>query len=224
MAFKDLFRAFGATLGLGALLGACGLVTGQEAVPVPPPQRGLIEAGEPQFPKKYSTLDAGRDAYERAERKRRENINRQVQTIDDIAWYQAWPGSYRWPPSLASIYADPYRYAPGPGGLARRAISRAFRAPLPWSYGPVFEPWPFVPGDIWGYPYVDRVEQPLGHKTIQTGPNSYIYRPFYARDLAAQEVPSERPAPAEAPRAEEVPPPPPENIPAPAAEPGPRVF
>jgi hypothetical protein len=179
--------------------------------------------GEPDFPDSYSTLDAGRDAHERAERKRRQAIDRQVQTIEDIAWYNAWAGSYRYPPSLDSIYAYPPADPIGPGSAVPRAFSRAFRS-YPGVYGPVFEPWPFVPGDIWGYPYISRVEQPLGHKVIPTGPNGYIYRPVYASDLKVKQAaqPDPTPPPEQAP--EPIPAPAPEAIPAPAAEPGPRVF
>ncbi len=52
-------------------------------------------------------------------------------------------------------------------------------------YGPQgldpFEPWVSVPGDIWGYPRPRPIEQPIGHESVQTGPNRWIYRPLYAR-------------------------------------------
>jgi hypothetical protein len=44
----------------------------------------------------------------------------------------------------------------------------------------IFEPWPRVPGDIWGYPQNRPVEQPSGHESRQVGPNRWIYRPIYS--------------------------------------------
>ena len=125
------------------------------------------ERGRPQFPKTYGPLDAGRDAYERAERQRRQVIDRQLQTIEDMVWYSGLPGFDRVPASLDAVYAGVAAHVP------RRALRRAYRAGYPhatyrYSYPQyaypktpfVFEPWPLVPGDIYGYPYVDRVEQP----------------------------------------------------------------
>jgi hypothetical protein len=43
----------------------------------------------------------------------------------------------------------------------------------------IFEPWPRVPGDIWGYPQQRPVAQPSGHESRQVGPNRWIYRPVY---------------------------------------------
>lgn len=39
---------------------------------------------------------------------------------------------------------------------------------------------------FWPNPYIAR--QPIGHQTIATGPNSYIYRPVYADDETAASV------------------------------------
>ncbi len=49
----------------------------------------------------------------------------------------------------------------------------------PQLVGP-FEPWPRVPGDIWGYPQARPIVHPIGHESAQTGPNRWIYRPIYA--------------------------------------------
>jgi hypothetical protein len=177
----------------------------------PPP-----ELGQPDFPRTYGPLDAGRDAYERSERRRREQIDRQLQLQEDLVWWHSWPGSYRYPPSQESIYAYPPS-EPLPPRRVLKEPPRAYRSPTYGGYSHVFEPWPFVPGDIWGYPWIDRVEQPLGHKIIETGPNSYIYRPVYPSDLKPKE-------PAEAsPQEPAVEGPPPEPVP-PPAERGPRVF
>ena len=64
-------------------------------------------------------------------------------------------------------------------------------------YAQPFEPWPTVPGDIWGYPRPLPIEQPLGHESVQTAPNRWIYRPLYANAL---QQPPARPEPLEGPK------------------------
>lgn len=55
-------------------------------------------------------------------------------------------------------------------------------------YGPraswPFEPWPRVPGDIWGYPQPRPIPQPIGHESAQTAPNRWTYRPVYRLPLS----------------------------------------
>ena len=115
-------------------------------------------------------------------------------------------------PTLADVYA----YLPGkavydgvaaataapaegrPARLASNDRPGYFAAPVP-----VFQPWPRVPGDIWGTPYYGYVRQPIGYVKIWTGRLSYIYKPIYASPPAA----SPHPAVGSAPRAA-VPPPP----------------
>jgi hypothetical protein len=138
-----------------------------------------------------------------AERQRREAIDRQLQTIETIQWYNAWYDA--WGRHYARRYALPYIYAYAPPFAARRA-HWATEGYVP---APPFTPWPFVPGDIYGYPYTPRVEQPEGHEKVWTGPNSYIYRPRY------KEPPPDVSPPAPMP---EVPPPAPPKVT------GPREF
>jgi hypothetical protein len=66
-----------------------------------------------------------------------------------------------------------------------------------------FEPWPRVPGDIYGYPLGRPIQQPLGHESVQTGPNRWEYRPIYPGDRV-KNVPAPGPALGPAP-AEELP-------------------
>jgi hypothetical protein len=61
-----------------------------------------------------------------------------------------------------------------------------------------FEPWPAISGDIWGYPLNERVRQPIGHQSHQTGSNRWNYRPLYAEDvegLPSPDAGQEGPAP-----------------------------
>ncbi len=176
-----------------------------------------IPPGQPRFPKKYDALDAIRDAQQYAERQRRAAIDAQLRAIRNVQEYSAAvrASAGRYP------YGVDYRYAYPGRRAARRAYQRAY------GYPGVFEPWPLVPGDIYGYPYTPRVEQPLGHKVIETGPNGYIYRPVHESDLAK---PKDNPQPTlappvpEAPRPAFKPPSPGEPIPAPPAQAGKVEF
>ena len=52
-----------------------------------------------------------------------------------------------------------------------------------WRY--YAEPWPFLPGDIYGYPVNDFViSQPVDRIEQQVGPNTWVSRPVYAEDFA----------------------------------------
>lgn len=58
-------------------------------------------------------------------------------------------------------------------------------------FGDVFEPWPFVPGDIYGWPYDRRIRNPVGHVIQPTGENGYVYAPLYEQpEAAAEPLPS----------------------------------
>lgn len=46
-----------------------------------------------------------------------------------------------------------------------------------------FEPTPYIPGFIFGYPYVGAIEQPLGHRITSAGASGYVYEPIRASDL-----------------------------------------
>lgn len=224
-------------------------------------ERRTVEASdlEPRFAPTYGPLDAAVDAQKRHDARRLDEIDRQRRL--NAAMRQtagAGPDQYGYYPSNAYLYAypgmihlDPRRRAVG---RSWRSAARAYRHgattyrgrpayPYP-AYPSVFTPWPLIPGDIFGYPYVDRVEQPLGHKKIATGPNGEIYRPVYESDLKPKDAPRQRPSwrelldkapvegsPREAPTrrqerlrgaAPELPGI--EAIPAPPAEPGPREF
>ncbi len=71
-------------------------------------------------------------------------------------------------------------------------------------YGPrypdPFEPWPRVPGDIWGYPSPRPIEHPVGFESKQTRPNRWIYRPIYAAEVNRTTPSAPSPTPANLPR------------------------
>jgi hypothetical protein len=43
-----------------------------------------------------------------------------------------------------------------------------------------FEPWPRVPGDIWGYPQGRPIVHPVGHESVQVSNTRWISRPVYS--------------------------------------------
>jgi len=158
-------------------------------------QEEVVRPGET-----YNSLQAGQDAYGDAEAQRRAKIGRQLILEDQIQAQNTWSdpqGKYRpvqpesygpirpqvyLGPTLADVYAYPqsaivyYNAAPAtPTPVASGGNSATFAAPVP-----VFQPWPRVPGDIWGTPYYGYVRQPIGHVKIWTGRLSYIYKPVYA--------------------------------------------
>jgi hypothetical protein len=124
-----------------------------------------------------------------------------------------------------------------------RQLDLNYRMQISAGFGPrypaPFEPWPRVPGDIWGYPQSKPITQPLGHESLQTGPNRWMYRPIYPgpqplpapvkpqvtapatpRAQVKAPVQAELPAPSDAAPADRVP------RPAPKKQPplGPRAF
>ena len=177
------------------------------SAPVPP-----LEVRQRYDPAaKYDSIDAADEAYGRRELERREAIERQLQTIQDMRWYGGLPTDplyYRDPPSLETIYATG---VPRLAWRERRGLRRwGYGYAYPYPY--VFEPWPLVGGDIFGYPFDNPVRQPRGLEIIWTGPSSYIARPIY--ESAEPGVPS--PEPEETPEPLPVPPPEPAPEPAPA--------
>jgi hypothetical protein len=132
------------------------------------------------------------EAYAIHEQQRRAAINRQLGTIEDMRWQAGlpplWHGAvpYRRVPSLDELYATGWHgfwYQPSPQMTG----------------GPgIFEPWPVVPGDLWGYRQVDTVRQPLGQIQVQTGPNRWESRPIYAEEWLQPKAASPVDSPAHA--------------------------
>jgi hypothetical protein len=121
--------------------------------------------------------------------------------------------------------------------LIARQLDLNYRMIWSTGFGPryanPFEPWPRVPGDIWGYPAPRPVEHPIGHESAQTGPNRWTYRPLYAADVAppgsAAMIGAARPQPSakmQLPGPSDLSEPVPANLPPakPRRVPGPREF
>jgi hypothetical protein len=123
----------------------------------------------------YYGIDSGEEI-SAAELERRAAVRRQVQLNDALRWRAGLPPSngvfyYPLPGDFESIYAF------GPS----RSFGRS-----------VFTPWPYVPGDIWGYQHIPPSRQSIGQVETQTGPNTWESRPVYA---TAPEEPATVPAP-----------------------------
>lgn len=184
-------------------LATSGVVLGQER---PSVHEATARPATPAVPAPtYGPLEAGQDAYQFAETQRRAALARQLETINQMTWWDtrlAGPGTV---PSLESFYAYPRswratRYGQGTGPQNSSAYGD--------DHGRnVFEPWPLVPGDIFSHSQVERIPQPVGHEIVVTGPNSYIYRPVYPGETIP---PRQKPLPGEV----LLPPPPSANPPA----------
>ncbi len=92
--------------------------------------------------------------------------------------FTAQPDRGRTPPVLSTALYGPY----GIGGVGSAGSVNPLFAGLP-GWLNAFEPTPYIPGYIYGYPYVGAVEQPLGHRIISAGAKGYIYEPVYANDV-----------------------------------------
>ncbi len=165
----------------------------------------VVRGQSPAVVRPYDGLTSGAEAYRDAEAIRRQNIARQLNHVDLLKWYNGLPNRsdgvvlYRDPPSLD------YWYAYGRGPTPQYATGPATD---------VFEAWPRVPGDIFGYPEIPTARQPIGHISTQTGPNRWEYHPIYAEDLLVSRpalLPADgihRGGPATLPAAGALPPPP----------------
>jgi hypothetical protein len=194
-----------------------------EVVPAPPPTT-VPQQDHPQVT--YGPLQAAQDAYRMAEQERRHAVDRQVHLLQSAAWWRPpWPAPYL--PAVPPVPPVPPVYGYGFPYGPRLGFGRAYRygyyraVPLPWPPAP---PVPYV------YPYSPQARQPTGYEKVWTGPNSYVYRPYYGQptgqpNVPAPSSPSTRPpAPAEQPSGPALHgpiQPAPEPIPTPAAEPPP---
>jgi hypothetical protein len=111
---------------------------------------------------------ASADAYRRAEARRRYEVAQHAGTIDYIQWLNGAyvPRAYPFPADRADYY--------GYFGRSRRSAALG-----------VFERWPYLPGDIWGFSYRPS---PVG-STVRGAP-------FGKRRAEAQDsLPDESPSP-----------------------------
>lgn len=153
-----------------------------------------------------ASLARGQSNYGLHEQRRLQAISDQIGLQDYLRWQSGLPSllSPARPPSLESIYSG---LADAPGAFA------------PWRTD-VFEPWPFVPGDIWGRQFDNAVPQPWGHRITPLGRNGYTYEPVHGPPRLKPSLPgANAPLPPAVLASPAMPPPakslPPEELPAP---------
>lgn len=137
-------------------------------------------AGETARP--YDAIQAGLDAYRLGEERRQGQINQQLWANTQARTRGGWTPAYG--AVLYGGYAAPsleYAYAYGnqPFYAGSRQQSSVF------SSRTVFEPWPYVPGDIWGYSSQAIARQPIGQVQSQTGPRRWESHPIYDPPITA---------------------------------------
>jgi hypothetical protein len=193
------------------------IVLGQPRAPAQglPPATAASPAASSPPPPSYDGIQGGLDAYRLAEQQRQANVSQQLYLNDQL---RAWNGV---PPSGASTtfygYGAPTwsgytpataGYAPAAGPLnsippqanLNYAYGYGYTRPLgavatPWGSLSVFEPWPYVPGDIYGYPYVPQpARQPIGRYEVHTSPTHWESQPVYAPSLPPVQPPIAAPA------------------------------
>ncbi len=137
--------------------GTCCEVRAQEAM-----TREVVQA----YARPFTAADASAQAYRRGEQRRRADVAQQVGVTQYIRWLNGLP------PTLSREVRVP----------ADRAAYYAYGATRDrgWCFG-VFEPWPYLPGDIWGFSFDRPVPQSVGQRQIQTGPNRWESHPIYRR-------------------------------------------
>jgi hypothetical protein len=157
----------------------------------------------------YDGLKAGEEAYQQGEVQRQQRLNDQLYLNDAMRTRYGWfpSGGVVWYGNAGFGYGPPvgidYAYAYSSNRLFGRTrglnVQRYWAPPLS-----VFEPWPYVPGDIYGYNYPPYVRQSIGQRQIQTGPNRWESHPVYPEDveLVAPATPAVEAVPADVPPSE----------------------
>jgi hypothetical protein len=141
---------------------------------------GIASAQVPPIVRPYDGIQAGLDAFRLAEEQRQAAVA--VQLNQNEA-QRAWAGL---PSARGSVIYYGYPLA---AQLADRDFAYAYGSSrFGRGYGvarySVFEPWPLVPGDIYGGVYVAPLRQPIGQWQGQTGPRRWESHPIYDPPLA----------------------------------------
>ncbi|MDX1944082.1 MAG: hypothetical protein SFU86_01645 [Pirellulaceae bacterium] len=143
-----------------------------------------------QSPRPYDGIQAGLDAFQLAEERRQANVAQQLYLNDQMRYWSLLPTSgvtsYNGVPAIGDGFATPLL---PPASLDfTYAYGRRYWTESRWRGGwgrlTVFEPWPFVPGDIYGYRQAPPPRQPVGQMQVQTGPNRWESHPVYNPPLA----------------------------------------
>src|SRR5688572_21128040 len=119
----------------------------------------------------YDGIQAGLDAFSLAEEQRQLNLSAQIQANDAARAAAGLPTTRG-----ETIYYyggySPYGVVPWDAAYAygyTRSGPFGRRVSVYGYGGPVFSPWPYVPGDIYGYRTFPTIRQPIGQRQEQTG-------------------------------------------------------
>jgi hypothetical protein len=129
----------------------------------------------------YDGIQAGLDAFRLAEEQRQAALANQLAVNEQM---RAWSG-LPLARGYTTIYGYPGYVVPGPSPVA---LDYAYAYGVPRYWGgvrTVFEPWPVIPGDIYGYTYIAPLRQPIGQWQGQTGPRRWESHPVYDPPLPA---------------------------------------
>ena len=134
---------------------------------------GAAAKGQAPSGRPYDGIQAGLDAFHLAEEQRQMAVATQLATN---AQMQAWSGL-----PLAAGTTTYYGF-PGRSAVVMDldfAYGFAYRRFVPGPRLSVFEPWPVIPGDIYGFVVTPPVRQPVGQWQGQTGPRRWESHPVY---------------------------------------------
>ena len=143
---------------------------------------GLVKA-QSSAGRPYDGIDAGLDAYNRAEEQRRFTISQQRALNEDLR-----ARSYL-PPGPVAFYGPSSGY-----GYSSSSFGYSSRGPLGFRrYDEREIVRPIVPAVVWPnryygintytYPFKAPLRQPIGQQQTQTGPNRWESHPVYAEPL-----------------------------------------
>jgi hypothetical protein len=143
-------------------------------------------AQAPAETRPYDGIQAGMDAFRLAEEQRQNNMTQQLGLNDTMRFANGYPTSRR--ETIYYGYMNPavaHTHGYAPQNSLDAAYGYGYRQP--WYLtrpGPglpsVFEPWPYVPGDLWGYgAYYAPARQPIGQQQLEMGPNHWESHPVY---------------------------------------------
>ena len=155
---------------------------------------GLAQAQQVgQQVRRYDGIQAGLDAYNLAEERRQANLQAQIGANDAARAASGLPTTRG-----ETIYYyggySPYGVVPWDGAYAYgttfgyATTGRFGRRVASFSTGPVFTPWPYVAGDIYGYRTYPQVRQPIGTRQVQIDDNTWESHPVYDPPMAQHPV------------------------------------
>jgi hypothetical protein len=130
----------------------------------------------------YDGIQAGLDAYRLAEEQRQAGVAQQTNLMDQARFWNGYP-----PGRSATTYygylspeaAYAYGYGPSPLYSSAGLYSGGYPRNVVWP-PTAFTPWPYVPGDIYGYPLnYPPARQPVGQQQTQTSANRWESHPIY---------------------------------------------